>query len=77
MYMYLGNFPSEAPMLLQHEYCSENVIKIKYKRISDSPKSGPAVQQQQAPVKGGKEKSSGRTIGEVQEIVKKWRKISL
>lgn len=46
MYVYLGTFPFENPVYLKHEYCHENFIKIKYKKLSDSPKNSANSQSQ-------------------------------
>lgn len=39
MYVYMGTFPSEAPAYLKHEFCPDSLIRIKYKKMSDSPKN--------------------------------------
>lgn len=70
MYVYLGTFPFENPVYLKHEYCHENFIKIKYKKLSDSPKN--SINAQTQPNKNvhntnktaqSKESKQVRTIG--------------
>ena len=71
MLEYIGTYPFPSQVLLKYENFPEAIIRLKYKKVGqpESPKN--EKKERNTP----KKKNADRSIGEVLEMVKKWREL--
>lgn len=74
MLMYMGTFPFEEEVYLNYEYCTDSIIRFRYKKLVSEVKevSEPSKPSKDVP-KGPPNKE--RSIGEVMELVKKFKSL--